>query len=241
MRYIDKHYDTSEVQLHNQALKDQLLDEQSLHNPEVYPGWTGVQLYEKVRDMETLQALKDQMYREQGGVCCYCGMKLEYPFDPQYRVEHVRPKEFHRELVGEYKNLLLSCKANKDEVKLREETIKKERKKFIHCDEAKGSTEITNSPLVKSCETAFSYALDGTIRHNNEEAKKDIETLGLAGPYLTRRRKNAIDSLFAGGELLSEEDMTTFKKGLQNRNANGKFAEFYFVLIDAINQLLPTV
>lgn len=241
MRYIEKHYDTKAVHLHNRALVDQHLDEQSLLKPEVYPGWTGANLYEKIRDMETIQAIKEQMYKEQGGVCCYCGMKLEYPFNPQYRVEHVLPKESHRELVGEYKNLLLSCRANQEEKRLRDDARKMERKKYIHCDEAKGSKEITYSPLNKLCETAFSYLLDGSVSYVDDKAKNDIKKLGLDSPYLVTRRKMAIDSLFADENLLSEEDLRAFMEGLQTRNADGKYAEFYFVLIDAIKELLQTV
>lgn len=241
MRWIEKHFDTQEVQRHNEALKELHLDEQSLLAPKVYEGWTGSQLYKKVRDMETLSELKEQMYREQGGVCCYCGMKLEHPFNPQYRVEHVFPKESHRELVGEYKNLLLSCRANKDEVEQRSKADKKARKKLIHCDEAKGAEEITYSPLDISCEEAFGYGLDGSICPKDEYASEDVKTLGLDGPYLTRRRKNAIESLFFDDSLLTEEFLSAYKEGLQTRNSEGKYAEFYFVLIDVISQLLPAV
>lgn len=239
MRYIEKHFETPEVQKHNEELRNLQLDETSLLNPEVYPGLTGSQLYDIVRDMETLTPLKQQMFKEQGGVCCYCGMKLDYPFDPQHRLEHVSPKEKHRELVGEYKNLLLSCRANKSEVELRDKAAKKERKKLIHCDEAKGSAEISYSPLKKTCESAFIYTIDGEIHPKDELAEKDIKTLGLDGPYLTTRRKKAIESLVIGEDVLSEEELIAFKSGLQLRDAKGCYEEFYFVLIDAINQLLP--
>ena len=241
MRYIEKHFDTPEVQEHVQELKRLQLDELSVLNPMVHQGKTGVQLYDRVRSMSTFAALKKQMYMEQGGVCCYCGMKLEYPFDPQYRVEHVLPKESHRELVGEYKNLLLSCRANRDETTIREGAIKKERKKFIHCDEAKGSREINYSPLNKSCETAFIYGIDGSISSKDAVAEKDIDTLGLNGDYLKSRRKKAIDSLIVDDSLLPKDDLIAFRNGLQTCDADGKYAEFYFVLIDVINQLLPAV
>lgn len=239
MRYIEKHYDTPTVIQHEQELKSLNLDEDCLRNPETHAGKSGGQLYETVRDMPTFSALKKQMYSEQGGVCCYCGMKLEYPFNPQYRVEHVLPKETHRELVGEYKNLLLSCRATKEEVALRADSSKPkaQRKGYIHCDEAKGSKEITYSPLNRACENAFWYDLNGKIHYNDEEAKKDIKTLGLDGEYLNKRRKIAISSLCE----LSEDELIAFRDGLQYPNFEGKYAEFYFVIIDAINQLLPAV
>lgn len=240
MRYIQKDFETLVVQQHEHELTALQMDEESLRNPNVHFGQSGRQLYETIREMSTFPALKKQMYKEQGGVCCYCGMKLEYPFDPQYRVEHVQPKESHRELVGEYRNLLLSCRATIVENKLRAGTHnKKQRKEYIHCDEAKGSQEITYSPLNHDCENAFWYDLKGGIHHKNQDADRDIRVLGLSGAYLNSRRKAAIESLVVGEHVLSVDDLIAFRDGLQHRNAEGKFAEFYFVIIDAINQLLP--
>ena len=245
MRYIAKNFQTEAVQQYNEELVTLQLDERSLQNSTAHPENSGAQLYEMVRNMPTFSALKKQMHDEQGGVCCYCGMKLEYPFAPQYRVEHVKPKDSHRELVGEYRNLLLSCRPTNEEKEIREGSKSKaERKKYMHCDEAKGSKEITYSPLDHDCEKAFRYDINGEIHHNKNypNAKKDIEILGLSGDYLTSRRKEAIDSLYdKDGNLLSNEDLTYFRDRLEKRSSDGKFAEFYFVIIDAINQLLQIV
>ena len=246
MRYIVKNVQTEAVQQYNEELVKLQLDESSLQNSTVHSGKSGAKLYEMVRDMPTLSALKKQMYDEQGRVCCYCGMKLDYSSDhPQYRVEHVKPKDSHRELVGEYGNLLLSCRPTNEEKEKREGSKSKaERKKYMHCDEAKGSKKITYSPLNHDCEKAFRYDINGEIHHtkNYPDAKKDIEILGLSGDYLTSRRKKAIDSLYdKDGNLLSNEDLTYFRDSLEKRSPDGKFAEFYFVIIDAINQLLQIV
>lgn len=241
MRYIEKNFQTEAVQQYNEELVTLQLDERSLQNSTAHPENSGVQLYEIVRNMPTFSALKKQMHDEQGGVCCYCGMKLDYPSDPQYRVEHVKPKDSHRELVGEYRNLLLSCKPTKKEVDLRENSPKKQRKKYMHCDEAKGSKEITYSPLDHDCEKAFRYDINGEIHYNKnyQDAQQDIEILGLSGNYLTDRRKEAIDSLYdKDGNLLSNEELANFRNSLEERETDGKFAEFYFVIIDVINQLL---
>ena len=235
MKYIEKHFDTNAVINHEKKLVELQLDENSLLLPNIHSGKTGGQLYELVRDMDTLPALKKQMYTEQGGVCCYCGMNLDYPFDPQYRLEHVFPKDTHRELVGEYKNLLLSCRATREEMKLREN----ERKRFIHCDEAKGAQEITYSPLDKACENVFWYDLKGSIHHRNDKAERDINILGLAGDYLTSRRQAVIETLLMNEDVLNDNDLIAFREGLKKPNKEGRYAEFYFVLIDAINQLLP--
>lgn len=240
MKYIEKHFDTNAVINHEKKLVELQLDENSLLLPNIHSGKTGGQLYKLVREMDTLPALKKQMYTEQGGVCCYCGMNLDYPFDPQYRLEHVFPKDTHRELVGEYKNLLLSCRATRAEMRLREQaTTKNERKRFMHCDEAKGAQEITYSPLDKACESVFWYDLKGSIHHRNDKAERDINILGLAGDYLTSRRQAVIESLLMNEDVLNDNDLIAFREGLEKPNKEGRYAEFYFVLIDAINQLLP--
>ena len=179
-----------------------------------------------------------QGFEDQGGICCYCGMKLDYPFDPQYRVEHVIPKEIHRELVGEYKNLLLSCRATKEETDARNAAPKKTRRDFMHCDEKKGSSEIAYSPLDPACETVFIYKQDGSVSGANQNATNDIGTLGLDCDYLVRRRKEALEVLFDGDELLSDDLLREFKEKVMTRDANNRLAEFCFVISNVIRQIL---
>ena len=239
MRYIEKQFDAPAVLTHEANLVSCKLDEASLLSPDnLYPNYTGAQLYELVRDMETIPDLKKQLFEDQGGICCYCGMKLEYSFDPQYRVEHVRPKETCRELVGEYKNLLLSCKATKEEIDARNKAPKKKRKDMMHCDEAKGPAEIMYSPLNPDCEKAYIYNLQGVVKGLNENAKMDIETLGLDCAYLKRRRKEALDVLYDDDELLPEELLRAYKEKVLIRDEDNKLSEFCFVIANVIEQII---
>lgn len=239
MIYIAKSYNAPAVIAHEAELVSCHLDENSLSGiNDLYPNYTGADLYNLVRDMATFPALKGQLFEDQGGICCYCGMKLDYPFDPQYRVEHVLPKEFHRELVGEYKNLLLSCRATKEESDARIAAPRKKRKDFLHCDEKKGSSEITYSPLDPECETVFVYKQDGSIYGTNQNAINDIETLGLDCDYLVRRRKEALEVLFDGDELLPEDSLRDFKEKVMTRDNDNRLAEFCFVISNVIGQIL---
>lgn len=239
MKYIVKNLGTPAVLTHEAELATCHLDETSLSGPnDLFPSYSGADLYNLVRDMATFPALKEQLYEDQGGICCYCGMKLDYPFDPQYRVEHVIPKEIHRELVGEYKNLLLSCRATKEETDARNAAPKKKRRDFMHCDEKKGSSEITYSPLNPACETVFVYKQDGSISGINQDATNDIETLGLDCDYLVRRRKEALEVIFDGDELLPEDLLRDFKEKVMTRDADNRFAEFCFVISNVIGQIL---
>ena len=239
MKYIEKNYDSSVVLAHEVELVSCQLDEASLsvHNPS-HPDYSGAQLYELVRDMSTFQALKSQLYDDQGGICCYCGMKLEYTFDPQYRIEHVLPKEHHRELVGEYKNLLLSCRSTKEETEARNKVPRRERNKMIHCDEAKGSSELTYSPLNPECGKYFIYKQNGEIQGTDENAEKDIKILGLDCDYLVRRRQEALFVLFDGDDLLPDDLLRDFKEKVLIRDVNNRLAEFCFVIANVVEQIL---
>lgn len=214
------------------------LDKASLIKPDNrYANLSGEQLYDKVREMTTFANLKQLLYDEQGGICCYCGMKLEYPFNPQFRVEHVKPRDSHRELVGEYENLLLSCRATKEELEIRRHAPNsKERRKHFHCDEAKGAEEITYSPLTPDCESAFIYGIDGSITGIDDAANKDIEILGLGCGYLKRRRSEAISAWF--DDNISSEDLLKCKNAIMSRDKDNRLAEFCFVISNVIEQFL---
>lgn len=239
MKKIDKHYTVDAVVAHEAELQSCRLDKESLSEPDPsYPEYTGGQLYDLVRDMATFSDLAEQMFKDQGGICCYCGAKLEYPFDPQYRVEHVKPKGSHRELVGEYENLLLSCRSTQAEKESMGRAPRKKRKDFLHCDEAKDNNEISYSPLTDECETKFLYSIDGSIIGADESAEQDIKTLGLRCPYLIRRRMEAISTIYdENGELLSDEELNLYKNLVMRRDANGLHAEFCFVIKKAIESL----
>ena len=141
-------------------------------------------------------------------------------------------------MVGEYKNLLLSCRATKEETDTRDAAPRKKRRDFMHCDEKKGSSEITYSPLDPECETVFVYKQNGEIIGANENANNDIKTLGLDCDYLVRRRKEALEVLFDGDELLPEDLLRDFQEKVMTRDANNRLAEFCFVISNVIGQML---
>lgn len=236
MRYIEKNHDAPIVLEYKKELVSYKLDELNLNdssNP--YVNLTGGELYDMVRDMENFVKLKQYLYEEQGGICCYCGAKLEYPYGAQYRVEHLKPKEKYPRLSGEYKNLLLSCRPSQEEMETRNRTPKKGRKKLMHCDEAKDSDEITYSPLNPDCEKVFSYNLDGSIT-GIDKAEEDIKILGLGCDYLKRRRSEAIIAWF--DDNISSEDLLKCKDAIMSRDKDNQLAEFCFVISNVIEKLL---
>ena len=237
MKYIEKDYNAPVVSRHDEELIFCRLNELSLKDPSnPYASLTGRQLYDMVRSMKTFADLKQYLYDEQGGICCYCGAKLEYPYGAQYRVEHVKPKEKYPELSGEYKNLLLSCRPSQEEVETRKGTPKKGQKGLMHCDEAKESKEITYSPLNLDCVNAYAYGIDGSITGIDKAANKDIETLGLGCEYLKRRRCEAISVWF--DDDISSEDLLRSKDAIMSRDKKNKLTEFCFVISNVIEQFL---
>lgn len=187
------------------------------------------------------------MCQDQGGVCCYCGLKLQFPDTQHYSVEHVKPRSKFPELVGEYKNLLLSCHSSEFERAQLKETIysKKERKNALHCDEFKDNKELNYSPLQADCALHFLYKLNGEVKGRDKEAEADIETLNLNCHSLKeRRRKQMLAYSFLATdpkEMLDIDSLKAYRQEVEKRDANGNHSEFYFVIADLLDQLLPIV
>lgn len=248
MRYIQKDYSHPVVTQHDKELADAELNEVSLERRKQTEELHGDELYRQIRSTECIPHWRDLQKRlneEQGGVCCYCGQKLCFPDTQHYSVEHVKPRSKYPCLVGEYKNLLLSCHSSEKERADVKEIVrrKKDRKKQFHCDEYKGNNELHYSPLQLDCASHFLYKLNGEVEGDDDNAKKDIETLNINCKPLVDRRLNLLSCLYVdenGNELLDDESLKSFRDGIIKRNDRGEFTEFYFVIASVIDQLLPT-
>lgn len=251
MRYIEKHFDAPVIIQHEHELASANLDEANLLKRKETETLDGNILYkEQIRSTEYIPHWKDlqvQMCQDQGGVCCYCGLKLQFPDTQHYSVEHVLPRSKFPELVGEYKNLLLSCHSSELERAQLKKTIhsKKERKNTLHCDEFKDNKELHYSPLQADCASYFSYKLNGEVKGSDKEAEEDIKTLNLNCHSLKERRRKqmlAYSFLTANSrEMLDIDSLRAYRKEVEKRDANGNHGEFYFVIADLLDQLLPAV
>lgn len=251
MRYIEKHFDAPAIIQHEYELASANLNEANLLKRKETETLDGNILYkEQIRSKEYIPHWKDlqvQMCQDQGGVCCYCGLKLQFPDTQHYSVEHVLPRSRFPELVGEYKNLLLSCHSSDEERALLKETVhsKKGRRKYLHCDEFKNDKELHYSPLQVDCALHFSYKLNGEVKGSDKEAEEDIETLNLNCHSLKERRRKqmlAYSFLTANSqEMLDIDSLRAYRKEVEKRDANGNHGEFYFVIADLLDQLLPAV
>lgn len=242
MRYIEKHFDAATVVQHEKELKDAHLDKASLIERQQTEKLNKQELYQQVRRTKVIphwKNLKDQLNKDQGGVCCYCGAKL---YNEHYSVEHVCPRESNIELVGEYENLLLSChssEAEREEVK-KSIHSKNIRRKQYHCDEFKDKEKLHYTPLQQDCASHFTYQLTGEVNGNDDDAKKDVNTLNLnCQGLISRRHELLLSSLFERNEPLPVDVLKKYRDEVIKRDANNNHREFYFVLADVIDWLLP--
>jgi uncharacterized protein (TIGR02646 family) len=133
------------------------------------------------------QKLRERLYEEQYGLCCYCCKTLNYPYtnSEEAHIEHFKPKgnPLYSMLSLEYTNLHLSCSG-----------YKSDRETCGHKKDDWFDESLMISPLENNVEALFEYSLSGEIRakDNNERAKKTIEKLGLDSYTLNRQRKTAI-------------------------------------------------
>ena len=77
------------------------------------------------------------------------------------------------------------------------------------------------------------------------EAEEDIKTLNLNCHSLKERRLKqmlAYSFLTANSqEMLDIDSLRAYRQEVEKRDANGNHGEFYFVIADLLDQLLPVV
>jgi len=244
MKYIKKDYSTSAVKTHETELQNESLDETSLLNPGTYSGMTGSKLWKLVRDIKKIPHfwnLKHQMMKEQGGICCYCGLKIAFDGDSQFSkatVEHLIPKGLQRELVGEYKNLLLSCsltQQDKTDVTMGICTTSD----VTHCGDAKQNKRLNYTPLQSDCHIRFAYDIGGNVKGTDSKSKTDIDTLNLNCTALVDRRKNAMEILLDDDRnFISDSELKIISNNILARQSDGNFREFCFVIKSVVDDLL---
>lgn len=241
MKYIKKDFTTPVVQQYKQELCKFLLDEISLSNPKNHEGLTGRKLYKdwirpKIKIFRT--DLKDQMYSEQGGICCYCGLKIvKDKSGRKLSVEHVLPKCTHRELVGEYKNLLLCC--TEVDADANDMGLVTNDSQLHHCGKSKDNKVLSCTPLQPECESRYSYDAVGNVSGDNADIEQDISILNLNCEFLKKRRKEALSILFdENGALLSDKELKEISHKIMQPNADGMFYEFCFVIKQVVDSFI---
>ena len=113
--------------------------------------------------------LRQQLYNEQYGVCCYCCKSLG---NENTTIEHLKIRNDYPHKCFDYDNLLLSCRTAKQ------------------CDNAKGSQELLLTPLMDECESEINLNLAGELESDSERGNEAIKILNLNSRQACQHRKN---------------------------------------------------
>jgi len=124
---------------------------------------------------ESIKApLRQQLYDEQHGVCCYCCKSLD---KENTTIEHLQSRNDYPHKCFDYDNLLLSCRTPKQ------------------CDNAKGSQELPLTPLMNECESEINLNLAGELDSDSKRGVESIEILNLNNRQICSWRKSLIDTI----------------------------------------------
>jgi len=128
--------------------------------------------------------LRQSLYQEQGGLCCYCNRRIKINDDGTHntKIEHFLPRTSYEDKSLDYSNLMLAC-----EGRLGSETC---------CDTKKREEEIPEelfpaSPT-KNCENYLSFKPSGKLEASEERLQKPLEkNLALNHANLLSSRREA--------------------------------------------------
>ena len=238
MRYIDK----TKLQApasYVAELKSSQLDEASILGG-AHAGRTGEDLFDNgVKCLPSYKATRQQLLEDQGYVCCYCNRRITGYGDI---TEHVKPKSLHRELVGEYKNLLIACEGGQQiPPTIPAGSSKSRRRQYpLHCDQKKGNDELLMSPLIASCEWKVKYdPLTGKV--DGDAEVMDMERkLNLNHSALVKERREEIKTWCydSRGNALSNAQLEKVFCKMLTREADGRFHNLYYVIASAALELV---
>lgn len=174
--------------------------------------------------------IKNSLIAEQGGICCYCGTRIDRT---NSAIEHFKPKDDNRfpELQLEYSNLLASC--------LGGQIDRQTNKRFpLCCDANKKNRVIEVSPTDPNCELYFKYDDDGNIYGTTPEACYAVQILNLNNEVQKNRRKAAIEVYI---NLPRDTDWQEEIRFLSTRDRDGLYQPYCFAAIYYIKNFLEPI
>ena len=121
---------------------------------------------------EVTRPLREQLFTEQHGLCCYCCQNLT---GKKTHIEHLYSRQNHPKRTFDYENLLLSCDTPKQ------------------CDNAKGNHELPLHPLMDECDNEIKLNIAGELISITDRATQAIEILNLNRRQVNYWRKGLID------------------------------------------------
>jgi len=181
--------------------------------------------------VDTNQALKKALLKEQGYICAYCMKRISLKKNkfkkPSIEVEHFLSQKERADLNLDYQNMLGVCNGFLFGV--------------AHCDKSKAEVLLKKlNPLKPAIEKLVTYSSDGQIQSvtNNTAVRNDLEQLlKLNNQHLVDARTNTIDH---ARELLKKKyPIGTWTKALidkeivfwKSKDENGRFRPFCQIAI----------
>jgi uncharacterized protein (TIGR02646 family) len=165
------------------------------------------------------QNLREQLVREQRGLCCYCLCRIEGTAG-SVKIEHWKSQKRHPENALDYENLLAACMGGEEpQGQIRSPRI-------LHCDSSKGEADLKWNPADRdrNIELRISYASDGTIMSDDMEFNDQLrQVLNLNNNLLRKKRKGVLDAFLKeippGNPTRTKlENWIEFWNGDQNSN-----------------------
>lgn len=202
--------------------------------PEMFAAWKRLQNEDWTPNWDALRSpekpvLNDALLREQGYICCYCGMRIS---KENSHIEHLKPRSIYPNLELEYANLLLSCQ--------------RKRTPPEHCGYKKDDwyyEQLIVSPLEANCADFFRYAESGEIRATDDPNKQaaaatTIAQVGLNIDKLIDMRRMAIEEILEGIDELTNEEIQKLIEYYEQPDADGKYSPFCAAIIYTLNQYI---
>jgi uncharacterized protein (TIGR02646 family) len=160
---------------------------------------------------------------EQGYICCYCGRRIT-GISSDTQIEHIFAKGTpdYEEMQLDYETNFLACcdggKSNRAKGIIP--------KCDLFCEAVKRNKILPINPLNPLCESKFLFSPDGQILGIAKDAEVTIKMLNLTSAVIKNMRKAAIENYSFSPPANWNEELHR----LQQKDCNGMFEEFSFVL-----------
>ena len=155
------------------------------------------------------QILREQLVREQRGICCYCLARIQNAAG-SVKIEHWLSQKNHLADSLDYQNLLAVCMGGEARPDKEMQAISRS-PRILHCDSSKGDADLKWSPADRNrnIEDRIRYGSDGTIMSDDKEFDALLsEILNLNNDLLKRKRKGVLDGftkVISHGEISREK------------------------------------
>jgi uncharacterized protein (TIGR02646 family) len=107
---------------------------------------------------ETKEAVRNALLGEQGYLCCYCLRRIN-----KLEIEHIQSQTEYPEKDLEYTNLIASCARDASQDKV------------LHCNAAKGATEIVLNPTDKNLMESIYFTANGYVHTENIALQDELD------------------------------------------------------------------